>query len=63
MSRHFTNTLLTALLLSVATVRTAAGPVDFGQQYGVLSFEGGTFNVAEGQFVPNAAYAEYGAKR
>ena len=26
-------------------------------------FEGGTFNLAEGKFVPNAAYAEYGAKR
>lgn len=26
-------------------------------------FAGGTFNLAEGKFVPNAAYAEYGAKR
>lgn len=26
-------------------------------------FEGGTFNLAEGKFVPNATYAEYGAKR
>ncbi len=26
-------------------------------------FAGGTFNAAEGKFVPNAAYAEYGAKR
>ena len=26
-------------------------------------FEGGTFNLKEGKFVPNATYAEYGAKR
>ncbi|MGN0189296.1 MAG: PL29 family lyase N-terminal domain-containing protein [Candidatus Cryptobacteroides sp.] len=26
-------------------------------------FAGGTFNAAEGKFVPNASYAEYGAKR
>ena len=26
-------------------------------------FEGGTFNLKEGKFVPNATYVEYGAKR
>ena len=26
-------------------------------------FEGGTFNLAEGKFIPNANYSGYGAKR
>ena len=33
------------------------------QQLTENPFEGGTFNLAEGKFVPNAAYAEYGVKR